>query len=194
MGEQKIQPLVSVIIPTFNSQKTIKFCLESIRKQTYKRIETQVVDRHSTDATVQIAKQFKAKMYAHPDGRSEARNYAAQRAAGDFLLFIDSDMVLTPRAIEECVSESLKENLDARWLGRRWVSFLSAGSCFSKGRQLCLFSILALIGAHGRISSGRSGIQEAATGMVQTLRVERGGAQASRLLSLIQLHSAGCGR
>lgn len=113
VGEQKIQPLVSVIIPTFNSQRTIEFCLESIRKQTYRKIETQVVDRYSADGTVQIAKQFKAKTHPHPGGRSEARNYAAQRAAGDFLLFIDSDMVLTPRSIEECVSKSLKENLDA---------------------------------------------------------------------------------
>jgi len=88
----KTTPLVSIIIPTFNSQKTIKQCLESVVKQTYKRIEILVVDRYSTDDTVKIARQFKAKVFLLKCERSEAKNYAARKAKGEFLLFIDSDM------------------------------------------------------------------------------------------------------
>lgn len=82
-------PLVSVIIPTYNSQNTIKQCLESISGQTYKKIEILVVDRYSKDATTQIAKQFEAKVFPFKEERSEAKNYAAKKANDEFLLFIE---------------------------------------------------------------------------------------------------------
>jgi len=48
----KNKPLVSVVIPTYNSEKTLKKCLESIKRQTYKNIEIIVVDKFSKDRTV----------------------------------------------------------------------------------------------------------------------------------------------
>lgn len=112
MRERKLKPLVSVIIPTYNSQKNIRSCLESIKKQTYKRIEILVVDRHSTDETVQIARKLKAKVFPLKSERSEAKNYAARMAGGEFLFFIDSDMMLTSKVVEECVNNCLLEGLD----------------------------------------------------------------------------------
>ena len=50
------KPLVSVIIPTLNSEKYLKNTLESIRNQPYSNIEILVVDNHSTDNTREIAK------------------------------------------------------------------------------------------------------------------------------------------
>ncbi|NWG10483.1 glycosyltransferase [Candidatus Bathyarchaeota archaeon] len=64
------QPLVSVIVPTYNSQKTIKQCLQSIKNQTYKEIETIVIDRHSKDQTIQIAKKYKTKLLYVTEERS----------------------------------------------------------------------------------------------------------------------------
>ncbi|AEF97132.1 glycosyltransferase family 2 protein [Methanotorris igneus] len=55
--------LVSVIIPTYNSEKTIGICLESIKNQTYKNIEIIVVDKFSNDNTVEIAKKYTDKVF-----------------------------------------------------------------------------------------------------------------------------------
>ena len=51
-------PLVSIIIPTYNSEKTLPLCLESIKRQTYKNIEVIVLDNFSIDRTVDIAKRY----------------------------------------------------------------------------------------------------------------------------------------
>jgi glycosyltransferase involved in cell wall biosynthesis len=121
--EPKPTPLVSIIIPTYNSQNTLKQCLESILRQTYKKIEILVVDRHSKDATAQIAKQFRATVFLFEGERSEAKNYAAKRANGDFLLFIDSDMQLNPKIVEECVRECIESNVQAIIIPEENVSF-----------------------------------------------------------------------
>ena len=72
-------PLVSVIIPTFNSEKNIKRCLQSIRTQEYRRVETIVVDSYSTDRTVEESRKLGAKVLLLKGERSEAKNYAADR-------------------------------------------------------------------------------------------------------------------
>ncbi len=56
-------PLVSVIIPTYNSSRTLEKCLESIKNQTYKNVEIIVVDNNSTDNTKEIAKKYTGKAY-----------------------------------------------------------------------------------------------------------------------------------
>ena len=121
MNKNQGKPLVSIIIPTHNSQKTIKQCLQSIKKQTYKKIETLIVDRNSTDATTHIAKKFKTKVIPLKSERSKAKNYAAKKANGDFLLFIDSDMTLNPKVVEECVDKCLQTNADAIVIPEEYV-------------------------------------------------------------------------
>src|SRR5881296_785810 len=62
-------PLVSVIIPTKNSERTIRPCLESVCAQTYRNFEIVVVDNFSSDATVQIAKEYAdLVLLAGPEG------------------------------------------------------------------------------------------------------------------------------
>lgn len=116
------RPLVSIIVPTYNSQKTIRQCLQSIKNQTYREIEVIVIDRRSEDKTVQIAKKFETKLLYVNKERSTAKNYAAKEAKGEFLLFTDSDMVLTPRMVEECVKKSLETGSDAIVIPLRSIS------------------------------------------------------------------------
>ncbi|NJE06987.1 glycosyltransferase [Thermococcus sp. M39] len=97
------QPLVSVIIPTYNSEKTIGRCLESIKNQTYKNIEIIVVDSFSQDKTVEICKKYNAKVIQIKSERTKAKNVGLKDANGKYVLFIDSDMELTSNVIEECV-------------------------------------------------------------------------------------------
>ena len=54
--------MVSVVIPTYNSERTLEKCLKSIVDQTYKNIEIIIVDKFSEDKTVEIAKSYGARI------------------------------------------------------------------------------------------------------------------------------------
>jgi len=98
------EPLVSVIIPTYNSEKTLVKCLESIKNQTYKNIEIIIVDRFSKDKTVEIAKSYNVKVFQLNAERSRAKNFGLKKVAGKYVCFIDSDMELTKNVIKESVN------------------------------------------------------------------------------------------
>jgi len=102
------KPLVSVIIPTYNSERTIGVCLKSIREQSYPNIEVIVVDNYSKDRTREIAEKLGAKVFQLDAERAEAKNFGLKKAGGKYVCFIDSDMELTRSVIEECVN--LMEN------------------------------------------------------------------------------------
>lgn len=105
-------PLVSVIVPTKNSDGTIEKCLKSIVEQTYPKIEVVVVDGLSIDNTRKIVDEFKARIVTSPSKRSEARNMGAEHSKGEYLLFVDSDMELDPNVIMNCI-EKIGERYDA---------------------------------------------------------------------------------
>ena len=102
-------PLVSIIIPTRNSAQFLGACLTSIINQTYKNIEMIVVDNNSTDKTKEIAKKYTKNIFNIGPERSAQRNLGAKSAKGEYFLFIDSDMELTPKVIEECVKSIQSE-------------------------------------------------------------------------------------
>jgi glycosyltransferase involved in cell wall biosynthesis len=99
-------PLVSIIVPVYNRPDLIKKLLISISRQTYKKIETIVVDDSSTDNTAEVARRFFADVYTRKHAeRSVQRNFGATKSKGKFILFLDSDMELTKSVISECVYE-----------------------------------------------------------------------------------------
>jgi glycosyltransferase involved in cell wall biosynthesis len=100
----KNNPLVSVIVTTKNSANFLQACLESIKNQSYKNIELIVVDNNSIDDTQDIAKRYTKHLYTAGPERSAQRNLGAKKANGEYLLFIDSDMILTADVIKNCVS------------------------------------------------------------------------------------------
>ena len=95
--------LVSVVIPTYNSEKTLAKCLESIKNQTYKNTESIIVDNFSIDKTTEIARKHGANVIEIEAIRSKARNIGIKQSKGYFVLCIDSDMELTPKVVEKCV-------------------------------------------------------------------------------------------
>lgn len=96
-------PLVSITIPSYNSEKMIPFCLEGISKQTYPNIETLVIDSHSTDGTRDIAVRYKARV-ALCDGKLLAARYLGlEESKGAYVVFVDTDQILEPTAIERAV-------------------------------------------------------------------------------------------
>jgi glycosyltransferase involved in cell wall biosynthesis len=102
-------PLVSVVVPTRNSAGSLHACLESIVHQSYPSVEVVVVDNNSTDETLEIARASTPLIYVHGPERSAQRNVGARASGGSYLLFIDSDMVLAPEVIEQCVRVATHE-------------------------------------------------------------------------------------
>jgi glycosyltransferase involved in cell wall biosynthesis len=111
MKVREKNPLVSVIVPTYNSAKTLELCLKSVKKQTYPNIEIILVDNSSTDTTRKIAEKY-GKVFIKGPERSAQRNFGARKSNGEYLVFLDSDIELTPRVIEECMKR-VNEGSDA---------------------------------------------------------------------------------
>lgn len=107
--------IVSVIITCKNSESTIKALLDSLKKQSYKKIEIVIVDNASSDDTKKISAMFTKRIFDKGPERSAQRNWGAKQAVGEYLLFLDSDMELSKRVIEECVL--LFETEDGKDLG-----------------------------------------------------------------------------
>jgi len=97
------EPLVSVIIPTFNSERFFEECSRSISLQTYGNIEVIAIDNYSTDRTPEIAKKNGARILLVKSERARAKNWGANVANGKYLFFLDSDMELQSKVIAECV-------------------------------------------------------------------------------------------
>jgi glycosyltransferase involved in cell wall biosynthesis len=98
------EPLVSIIIPTYNSGKTLAKCLESIENQSYADIEVIVVDKYSADGTKEITSEYRAKIIESDAKLSKARNIGIKEAKGEFVFSVDSDMELSEEIIKDCVT------------------------------------------------------------------------------------------
>lgn len=102
--------MISVIIPMYNAEKTIKQTIESILEQSYKDFEIIIVDDESIDNSNQIIKIFKERVqYFKIDhsGANTARNYGAEKANGEYLFFCDDDIIL-----DKNIFTKLKKALD----------------------------------------------------------------------------------
>lgn len=105
--------LVSVIVTTKNSQNTLKAHLESIKHQSYKKIEIVVVDNYSSDKTLKVAKKYTKFVYQMGPERSVQRNFGSKKAHGKYLFHPDSDMILGKDVVKQCVELMQREKLGA---------------------------------------------------------------------------------
>ncbi len=97
------EPLVSVNIPTYNSEKTIRRTIESIKNQTYKNIEIIVIDSNSKDKTVEISREFNVKIINYYGKLLGARYEGLKNSKGKYILLLDSDQILENTIIERSV-------------------------------------------------------------------------------------------
>jgi glycosyltransferase involved in cell wall biosynthesis len=94
-------PLVSVIVPCYNAAEFLEDALRSALAQSYSEVEVVVVDDGSTDSSAEIARRFPVRYIRQENrGLSEARNVGIRESKGSYLVFLDADDRLKPRAIE----------------------------------------------------------------------------------------------
>jgi len=89
-------PFISIVIPTYNSSKTLPQCLESIKNQDYQgRVEIIIADGGSMDGTLEIARKYTDKIYPNPLKTGEAgKAVGVKQAKGESIALIDSDNIL----------------------------------------------------------------------------------------------------
>jgi glycosyltransferase involved in cell wall biosynthesis len=106
-------PLVSVIIPTYNRIKYVSAAIDSVLQQDFTDYELILVDDGSTDQTRDLVRdKYGSRLSYHYQtnrGRSVARNYGASIARGTYLAFLDSDDYWHPRKLSEQVDYFIKE-------------------------------------------------------------------------------------
>lgn len=103
--EQAAIPSVSVIIPVYQGEATIRRCLDSVYASSYTDFELIVVDDGSTDSTPEIVRSYPAKLLQVPGnlGVAAARNAGARLARGSILYLLDADILMRPETLQKTV-------------------------------------------------------------------------------------------
>ena len=130
--------MVSIIIPVYNAEKSLRRCLDSIFEQTYTDYEVIIVNDGSTDNSQRVIDEYKRKYpekikaYTQTNsGAAVARNKGMEYASGEYLFFIDNDDYIKKDYMEKYMSEIVKKDVDVVIGGYRRVK-LDGRVMFSK--------------------------------------------------------------
>lgn len=99
---QKMNPLISIIIPVYNTREYLTRCVRSVSAQTYRRLEIILVDDGSTDASGSLCEKLALEderirvFHKENGGSSSARNFGMRAARGAYFGFVDSDDYIEP--------------------------------------------------------------------------------------------------
>ncbi len=109
-------PIISVIIPVYNGEKTIKNTIESVLKQTFTDFELIIINDGSQDSTLAVIDNIqdsRKKVFSYPNaGVSESRNRGLEQSTGEYIAFLDADDLWTPDKLE-AQFKALQENPNA---------------------------------------------------------------------------------
>lgn len=100
---------ISIIIPVYNVEKYLNYCVESVVKQTYENLEIILVDDGSPDNCPGLCDEWASRdarirtVHRENGGLSCARNTGLSVSTGDFITFLDSDDWIAPDTIEKCI-------------------------------------------------------------------------------------------
>ena len=129
MKEMNYKPGISVIIPVYNVENYIGKCIDSVLNQTFQDFEIIIVNDGSTDNSQNVIDEL---LHSYPEkirsfqkdngGLSSARNYALDRAKGEYVTFLDSDDYLDSDYLEVHYKEAMTHNSDMVISGQKKVS------------------------------------------------------------------------
>lgn len=111
------QPLVSIIIPCYNAEKYVEDCINSVFLQNYENWECILIDDGSKDHTLELIKKFETQDHRirgftqENAGASSARNAGIDNSKGQFILFLDSDDILSNNAINTLASAYINNDI-----------------------------------------------------------------------------------
>jgi glycosyltransferase involved in cell wall biosynthesis len=147
--EKDSLPKVSIIIPCFNAEKTIKSCLDSVMEQSYPNLEVIVIDDGSKDKTVEIVSKYPVRLIPLRInfGAPHAMNVAAEVTNGKYIAFLDSD-ASAPKCLISKTVDIFEKNADCE-AGGGWYKPVEGNK---------LYSSLIDIGMHSR-KTGANPIQ-----------------------------------
>lgn len=112
------KPIISVVIPVYNSERFLDQCIRSVVEQTFAQWEIIAVDDGSTDASFQVLQRWSINdvrvkcFHKLNEGVVAAREYALHKVQGEFLFFLDSDDYLPPNSLRTLYTTMQKENAD----------------------------------------------------------------------------------
>jgi glycosyltransferase involved in cell wall biosynthesis len=125
-------PKISVIIPAYNSEKTISHTIQSVLNQTFTDLELIVINDGSQDSTLEIVTQIKdprIKVFSYSNaGGNISRNRGLRRAVGEFVSFLDADDLWTPDKLQSQL-KALQENVTAK-VAYSWTDYINTNGEF----------------------------------------------------------------
>src|SRR5262244_3615327 len=107
-------PKISVVMPVYNAEATLEECLTKLGQSTFEDFEVVVVDDGSTDRSKEIMDRFPIRVIPSSGrvGPAAARNLGAQVATGEFLFFVDSDVMVRPDTLDLLVEGFEQTDVD----------------------------------------------------------------------------------
>ncbi|MEH2254094.1 glycosyltransferase [Nostoc sp.] len=125
-------PKISVIIPAYNSEKTIKYTIESVINQSFTDFELIVINDGSQDSTLEVITQIqdsRIKVFSYANaGGNVSRNRGLYRAVGKFVSFLDADDLWTPDKLQSQL-KALQENVTAK-VAYSWTDYINENADF----------------------------------------------------------------
>ncbi len=126
------KPLISVIIPVYNGEKTIRETVNSVLEQTFSDFELIIINDGSTDSTLDVISSIndpRIKVFSYPNGNlSASRNRGISHAKGEYIAFLDADDLWTPDKLEGQY-QALQNNPEAA-VAYSWTDYIDESSQF----------------------------------------------------------------
>lgn len=136
-----MQPLVSIIVPVYNTEAYLRRCLDSLSRQSLKNIEILLIDDGSTDRCGEICEEYavkdsRYKVLHHSENRgaSAARNTGVRQAEADYVMFADSDDWVHEDFCKDAYECAMRNNADLVMFGYQYIPFNSAHNA---SRNVC---------------------------------------------------------
>lgn len=115
-GKRKAQPLISILVPCYNSRKTLPSTLKSIQQSKYKNLDVMIVDDGHEIKVKDIVEGFNDKRFRYFDKQNEGlgltRNFGIRNALGEYIFFLDSDDLIYPDTFIHLMDYMLENDLE----------------------------------------------------------------------------------